>query len=516
MLDRRRGDPRLKPRPAFDCSGAAAMTALRLEQRRRLNSWKEIASFFERDERTVKRWEHERDLPIHRIPGEGRSKIYANTDELTRWLASGSKGPRMVRDGTSADAASSEKSTEGVALPAPALEPKPAPHTEVFSAASVSPAPLAATETVRTMRRSLLGAPLVLAAVGLGAVLVLTVLVMSLRPRPSSAPTRDPQAAELFQEGVHDWALRTPTGLQRAVDEFTQAIVRDPGYAQAYVGLSRCYLLLREYAGARDAEAYPKAEAAVTRAIALDGSLAEAHATLGFIRYYWNRDPQGAEASFNKSLNLGPNDPVTHHWWANILKVERRFPEALREIETAAALDPASSVILADKGTILISMGRMADGRQLLEHIEQVEPLQLRPHCALATLYLAQGDPAKFLAERRAAAAISNDAPRLHVIALAAEGLARGGRTQMLTAMLEAQRQGVADGALPPFDAAVTSALLGRRSETLFWLRQAVDRRDPNLSGAMIDTCFDFVRRDTGFRIVDAAVGGRLRGTRSI
>src|SRR5271157_3995708 len=57
-----------------------------LATKKRLDSWKEIATFFGRDERTVKRWEKERGLPVYRVPGSARGGVFAYADELADWL----------------------------------------------------------------------------------------------------------------------------------------------------------------------------------------------------------------------------------------------------------------------------------------------------------------------------------------------------------------------------------------------------------------------------------------------
>ncbi len=94
------------------------------------------------------------------------------------------------------------------------------------------------------------------------------------------AHSGNPEAEALTSKAAITGNKRTPADLTRAVDYFTQAIVNDPNYAQAYVGLADCYNLLREFAAMPETEAYPRAMAAASKAVELDPSSAEAHASL--------------------------------------------------------------------------------------------------------------------------------------------------------------------------------------------------------------------------------------------
>ena len=107
--------------------------------------------------------------------------------------------------------------------------------------------------------------------------------------------------------------------MNKSVDYFTQAIVHDPNYAPAYVGLANSYNLLREYTLMPASEAYPRALAAARRAVELDDQSSEAHASLAFALYYGTWDAAGAEREFRRAIELNPNSAVAHHWYATYL-----------------------------------------------------------------------------------------------------------------------------------------------------------------------------------------------------
>ena len=180
----------------------------------------------------------------------------------------------------------------------------------------------------------------------------------------------NPEAEELYLKGRYFWNKRTPEDLNKALDLFTQAIVRDPSYAQAYVGLADCYNLMREYSVMPPNEAYPRALAAAKKAVELDDNSAEAHNSLAFVTFYWTWDAATAEHEFKRAIALNPDYVAAHHWYATFLMTMRRYPEALVEIEKARKLDPSSTPIMADRGYILYWAGQPEAGIALLKQIE--------------------------------------------------------------------------------------------------------------------------------------------------
>jgi len=159
------------------------------------------------------------------------------------------------------------------------------------------------------------------------------------RQQLAKRPTENPEAYQFYLKGRYFWNKRG-NNLDEAVDYFKQAVALDPKFALAYAGLADCY----------GTGAWPatEAESAVRRALELDDTLAEAHASLGFIKMFQHWDWQGAEAEMRRSIELNPNYPTAHQWDATCLELERRFPEADRELQLALALDPLSLPINAD------------------------------------------------------------------------------------------------------------------------------------------------------------------------
>jgi len=456
---------------------------------KRLDSWKEIAAFFGRDERTVSRWEKDQGLPVHRLPGT-KGRVYAYADELTAWAAAPKNaGAELAGD-----------------LPTIQMEPKGSGLTVIAGRRDAADSVQVETQLAEEVGAGSGGSPgktirLVVAAV-LGVVALALVLLPPrtnrspktaghelVQPRrtsaggaaPASMPAHDPQAEQLYLKGRYYWNKRTPEDLNKALDYFMQAVVHDPNYAQAYVGLADCYNLMREYTLMPSSEAYPRALAAAKKAVELDEQSSDAHASLAFVSFFGMWDMATGEREFRRAIDLNPNNPASHHWYANALLALNRLPEALTEIDRAQALDPASSSILADKGNILMVAGRRDEALSLLKQMESRDPAFRSVHLYLKYAYLRIPDYPNFLAELRKDALLVHDDSALAIATAAEKGFAAGGSRGMMEATLRVQKKFYPQQLVAPTAVAWTHALLGNKDEALRYLQAAYDQRDGSL-----------------------------------
>lgn len=315
------------------------------------------------------------------------------------------------------------------------------------------------------------------------------------------------EAKELYLKGRYYWSRRTPEDLNRAVDYFTQAIVKDPRYAQAYSGLADAYNLLSEYTLMPYQEAFKRAIAAAKTAIALDDTLAEAHNSLAFASFYGAWDSVTAEREFRRALQLDPQYVTAHHWYATFLMSLGREHEALAEIERAQVLDPSSKSILADKGLILMHSGQIAAAMALLEELAASDPQFLSPHQYLASVYLLERRYPDYLSELRKVAQLSHDIKGLAVAEAGEEGFAQNGATRMLTQMLAAQQASHAGQDARYYSLAQVCALLGDKSEAINYLKLALNGREANTLVLAVDEPFAQMRGDPTFRELVRRVG---------
>jgi tetratricopeptide (TPR) repeat protein len=291
----------------------------------------------------------------------------------------------------------------------------------------------------------------------------------------------NPAAQDLYLKGKYYWNKRTPESLNQAVDLFTQAIVRDPGYAKPYAGLADCYNLLREYSAMPPSEAWPRAIAAAQKAVELDNSSAEAHSSLAFALFYGALDTRNGEREFRRAIQLDPNYAKAHHWYATSLMMLGRYRESLAEIEKARQLDPSSTSVLADKGFILYHADQTEEAIKLLKQVEAAEPAFQSAHAYLAAIYLGQGDSANYLLESHRQAELSQSAPAMAIWAAAQKGFVSGGTRGMLMGILKIQQEHLEAGHSTHFDVAETCALLGKRQEALDQLEAAIENREMNI-----------------------------------
>ncbi|MGA8492948.1 MAG: tetratricopeptide repeat protein [Terriglobales bacterium] len=457
---------------------------------RRLDSWKEIAAFFGRDERTVKRWEKERALPVHRVPGGVRSGVFAYTDELSQWLrdpGAAAKELLHIPDvGTDENESSSagDISEAASSIPKPVLLPIAARSKAKFSLARILGLPLAILLGFVILKHQVPRQPTSASAIS----------------TPPVAHQPNPEAENLYLKGRYFWNKRTPEDLNKALDLFTQAIVRDPSYAQAYVGLADCYNLLREYSVMPPNEAYPRALAAAKKAVELDDNSAEAHNSLAFVTFYWTWNAATSEREFKRAIALNPDYVAAHHWYATFLMTTGRYPEAVAEIETAAKLDPASTPIVADKGLILYWAGQPEEGTALLKQIEAREPEFLSPHLYLAEIYLNGKDYPNYLSESKKVAELRHDQTAIAIVNAAEKGFADGAARGMWEGMLAAQKKFYRQGSLASYRLAQTYAQLGENQAALNYVREAIKEHDAAVLSMNKDCSFDSLRDDPSFR----------------
>lgn len=197
----------------------------------------------------------------------------------------------------------------------------------------------------------------------------------------------NPEAYEAYLRGRYFWNKRTGESLKKAIDYFDHAIETDPGYARAYSGLADSYALLGdwEYGILSPEEAFPRAKAAATKALALDDSLSEAHTSLALILDLYEWGWSSAEKEYKRALGLNPGYATAHHWYAWHLIVLGRNEEGIAELKRAESLDPLSLIISADLADALSIAHRYDESVQ-----QSQKTIEMDPHFAVAHYQLGQ------------------------------------------------------------------------------------------------------------------------------
>jgi DNA-binding winged helix-turn-helix (wHTH) protein/Tfp pilus assembly protein PilF len=323
----------------------------------------------------------------------------------------------------------------------------------------------------------------------------------------SSHNAASPEAEDLYLKGRFYWSKRTPESLNQAVDAFTQAIVHDPNYAPAYMGLADCYNLLREYSAMPAREAYSRALAAAKKAVELDDRSSEAHASLAFVTFYGMWDVNAAEREFRRAVELDPNNAKAHHWYATFLQTIGRHEESLVEIERARQLDPNSSSVVADKGRLLWAAGRHDEALQLLKQIEAADPNFASPHRYLKYAYFETGDYSNYLAEITKEAVVTHRDAERTVAEAAAKGFAEHGERGLLESQLQVQQKLYQQGILSAYWLAQTENRLGRTPQALNYLKVCAESHDEAFLLLEEDSTFKNLRDNPTFQQLLSKLG---------
>ena len=481
-----------------------------------LNGWKEIGGYVCRDIRTVERWEKQRGLPVRRVPGTGRATVYALISELDEWLANSKPDGNDL----ATDASAAEQFAD---LPDP--EDNAKPDESAPALVELHPIPARNASLRRIAQRRIFLAVASLASL----ICILAWPLMrshaksaaaSTPPRPqdtlesnasnSVVPYRSqvPGVDDLYLRGIYRYEQRTPDSLQHSLDDFSAAIAKDPNYAPAYAGLANTYNLLREYSIMPDAEAYAKAKAADEHALALDPKLSQAHASLGFIDFFWSWDTAAAEREFRTALTLDPSSVLAHHWYGSMLTHEGRYSEAIEQLNLAQRLQPTSAAVLSTRALALGLSGHRGEAVDLLQDAVNENPAASSPHEILAILSKVQPrDSARFLDESRRIAELRHSQDLLRVTAAGEAAYRSGGENAMWAAILAAEEKlhpGASNRTYLMIDA---EAALGRNEPAFKDMALLEQRHDPSLIGIAMDPVLSPLHHDPRFGQLVASMG---------
>ena len=310
---------------------------------------------------------------------------------------------------------------------------------------------------------------------------------------------RDTTNAESYQfylRGRYYWNKRTGDNLNKAIAEFQQAADKDPNYALAYTGLADSYVLLEDYTGAPASETCPKAKAFAERALQLDPSSAEAHASLAFTyTQLWQWDH--AEEEFKRSIELNPNYASAHQWYSLHLRCLGRFDESLKEAKRAWENEPLSLINNVSVGQSSQAVGDVTSAIEFGKKVIDLDPNFPRGHEELGLAYLAKKLYPEALTEFQKAVELSGRARR----SLGYFGFAlaiTGRRDEALAVIKELQRKYEKHEALGQ-DLAAVYAGLGEKDQAFAWLEKSFQDRSGQLGRTWWEPPFESLRSDARF-----------------
>lgn len=205
--------------------------------------------------------------------------------------------------------------------------------------------------------------------------------------------TSNAKAYELYVRGRYFWNMRTKNGYERAIEHFNQAIALDSNYADAYAGLADAYALLACVTPFdRRPERMRLAKEYARRALSLDETMAQPHATLGFIGWHYDWDWDASDREFKRAIELNPSYATAHQWYALLLVRLNRFDEAVAEMKWARDLDPLSLVMHQDYTEILFYARRFDEAIEAARKTLELAPESETPKHWIISSYLSKGD----------------------------------------------------------------------------------------------------------------------------
>jgi len=316
----------------------------------------------------------------------------------------------------------------------------------------------------------------------------------------------NPEAQEDYLRGLYYWGRR-PLGLEKAIESFQQALDKDPNYAPAYAGLAYAYATMGSWENGILAprEAMPKAKAAALKALEIDDTVSDAHASLAYVRMHYDWQWPASEEEFKRSIELNPSNAIAHHWYSHYLTAMGRNEESLAETKRAQELDPLDPVISIHLAWLYYNSHQFDSVIEQCVKVLKLEPKSFWPHFNLGWAYEQKQMFSEAIAEFEKTREMAPS--QTHAVAgLAHAYAAAGKRIEALQVLNELQAMSKR-GYVSSFDVAIVYMGLGDHPKTLEWLDKAYAERSGWLVYLNQDPKFDGLRSDGRFQELLRRIG---------
>ncbi|PYT00787.1 MAG: hypothetical protein DMF63_05635 [Acidobacteria bacterium] len=320
--------------------------------------------------------------------------------------------------------------------------------------------------------------------------------------RVTKTSTENAEAYQLYLRGRHHLMKSTPPEIETSIKYFQQAIEIDPSYTLAYVGIADGY---RAPGAERvPAEALEKSKAAALKAIELDDSLADAHAVLGFIIFWYEWNWAESEKECKRAIELAPNNSDAHLFYAHLLSNLGRNDESLAEARRARELDPLNVRTNALEGQFLLHAGRVDEALARLNATKELDPDNWMAHLFSTSAYIEKGMYPEAIAEGRRTNEIQPHSRSFSFLgyALAKSGNRAAAQSELAMMMEQSKQRWIS-----PYSVAIVYNGLEDREQTLAWLERGLEQRDPRMVFLKSEPKWKNLRGDLRFVKIFRAVG---------
>ena len=327
------------------------------------------------------------------------------------------------------------------------------------------------------------------------------------RSRLATARKVIPEVHDAYLKGRDEWSKRNPASLVKALESFKAAIGKDSTYAPGYAGLADTYAILGAagYDVMPESEAMEEARAAALKAIELDDTLSDAHASLGFVAYSYDWNWAEAEKEFKRSLDLNPSNATAHQWYSEFLADLSRWQPAIAESERAAAVDPMSPIIHENLARPYYYSRRLERAIAYSKQTLEGDPDFSISHLRLGRAYAAEGRYTEAAAEFQRYFTLSGGSTL--ALASLANVRARAGERQEALRLAAQLRSEATRKNVPAYQFALIYAGLDDSGEAIRWLEKAYQERSDFLVCLKVEPLFDGLRADPRFQAIERRIG---------
>jgi TolB-like protein/Flp pilus assembly protein TadD len=309
-------------------------------------------------------------------------------------------------------------------------------------------------------------------------------------------PTTNPEAYELYLKGKFFAEKRTGEDMRKSIEYFNQAITKDPNYALAYAGLADSYVLLASYADVSPKESLPPARSALKKALELDDTLAEAHASYGLLAML-ELDLERSATELKQATELKPNYATAHHWLAWALMTLGRSDPAIAEGKRAVELDPLSLIINADLSRMFFFARRYDEAEAQARKTLEMDSRFFRGHYYLGAALEFKGHLPEAIPEFQKAFDLNHDP---YSLAMLGQAYARNGQTEEARNLLTQLNEKAKSQFVAPYAIALILTGLGEKERAIDELEGAYREGESNfLFIIKVDPMLDDLRGDPRF-----------------
>jgi tetratricopeptide (TPR) repeat protein len=417
----------------------------------RLESWKEIAAYLSRSERTVRRWEEKEGLPVHRLQHDKRGSVYAYRSELDVWRES--RRPSLEMESTE---------------PVPGVPAQPS-------------------------RRWWWAAAILVLVAGS----VAGIRLLEHRRQPAARRSSNPEAQRAYERAGFGPNVGRAQ-IQSGIKYYQEAVRLDPQFAEAWRGLASAHVGLTWFGEIPASETLGQARIEAQRALTLDSSLGEAWRVLAMVSHFFDRDDATADSQFHKAMELAPTDATAISWFAESLLNRRRFAEALLYAKRAEDASPRWLEPITVAGNVHLFSGKADLAIAEYQRALEIEPRYSLANHFLGRAYLAKGRFDRAIEQLRRSNDLMGQVP--FSVADLGYALAVGGHRseaeKMFTELVHKREAGY----YPAFALAEIQLGLGNAETAIDWLERGADERNLGYYLPSVDPVYDPIRSQPRFQ----------------